>query len=170
MLSTVFARAYNVSNVDPGDWPTEPLALNQIYDKVIFPPLRRPDRVESLRAMWLKRIQQEALTREIWSNSNSNGRVGMKDAQRPPAFEKFLTDERPNLIWRMEQDLFKAGDQRGAALRMLDHLTRYVGHPNAPEWTDQFIGLISPKEETEEGEDPEPEPEPEPLDDPQANR
>lgn len=170
VLATVFARAYNVSDVDVGDWPTEPLALDEIYDQVILPPLRRPDRIDSLRAMWLKRIHQEALTRELWSGSNSGGRAGTKDALKPPAFEKFLTDERPNLIWRMERDLFKAGDQRAAALRMLDHLTRYVGHPNAPEWTDQFIALISPKEETGAGEGDEPPPEPELLGDPQANR
>jgi len=168
VTSTVFARAYNVSDVDVGDWPTEPLALEDIYDKVIFPPLRRPDKVASLRAMWLKRIQQEALVREIWSNWNPSGKIGMKEALKPPAFEKFLTDERPNLIWRMEADLFKAGDQRGAALRMLDHLTRYVGHPKAPDWTDQFISLISPEEEPEGGDGTGPETEAEPES--QANR
>lgn len=156
VTSTVFARAYNVSDVDVGDWPTEPLALSRIYEKVIFPPLRRPDKVESLRAAWLKRIQQEGLMAEQWSGSNGNSRTSSRDAAKPPAFEKFVTDERPNLIWRMEEDLFKAGDQRGAALRMLTHLERYIGHPSAADWTDRFIGLITPKEETDPDDDTRP--------------
>ena len=147
VTASVFARAYSLSDLDTGEWPTEPLALNQIYHKVILPPLRKPDKTDLLRAAWLKRIQQEAMMREHWSGWNPDGKIGTREALRPPAFEKFLADERPELIFRMEEDLFKAGDQRGAALRMLEHLEHYVGHPSAPDWTDRFIGLIAAEPE-----------------------
>lgn len=143
VISSVFARAYNVSNIKVENWPTEPLALADVYGRVILPPLRKAGEIEQLRAAWLNRIRQEALVREAWSGGGA--RNGQRDeTARTPAFEKFLADERPNLVWQMEEDLFRAGDQRNAALRMLEHLERYVSHPQAAEWTSRFIGLVNP--------------------------
>lgn len=148
VTSSVFARAYNVSNIKVEDWPTEPLALASVYGTVILPPLRQAGDVEQLRTAWLNRIRQEALIREAWSGGGGPRGGPRNDDRneggRTPAFEKFLTDERPNLLWQMEEDLFRAGDQRNAALRMLEHLERYVSHPQAASWTDRFIQLITP--------------------------
>jgi hypothetical protein len=143
VTSSAFARAYNITNLKVAGWPTEPLAIGEIYQKVILPPLRNSGAIEPLKAAWLNRIQQEAMLRSAWSGDN--GRGSRTDGATPAA-EKFLTDERPDLLWQMEEDLFKAGDQRNAALRMLDHLDRYISHPKAPAWAARFIGLIAPAE------------------------
>ncbi len=145
-LSSVFARAYKVTYVDPGDWPTDPLAIGEIYEMVILPPLRNPKSLDSLRESWLVRIQQEGLLRQmgVQSGGNGRGRGKSRDNARNPSYEKFLIDERPDLLWRMEVDLFRAGDQRKAALRMLEHLERYQSHPKAADWAQEFIDLISP--------------------------
>jgi len=146
VLSSVFARAYHVSYVDPGDWPTAPLAIAKIYDKVILPPLRNPKSLDYLRTAWQNRILQEGLLRESGrrqSDSGGNGRP-LRDLGRSTSYEKFLIDERPDLLWQMEVDLFRAGDQRKAALRMLDHLEHYQSHPKAADWAQDFIDLISP--------------------------
>ena len=146
VLSSVFARAYHVSYVDPGNWPTAPLAIGQIYDKVILPPLRNPKSIEYLRRAWQNRILQEGLLHESGRRQSATGGNGkpLRDMGRSTTYEKFLIDERPNLLWQMEVDLFRAGDQRKAALRMLDHLEHYQNHPKATDWTQNFIDLISP--------------------------
>lgn len=146
VTGSVFARAYEVSNVKTGEWPTQPLALDEIYNKIILPPLRRPDKIEQLRSAWLKRIQQEGVVREAWSNGDGNGGPrgrGSRD-ERPVSYERFLIDDRPDMVWRMEEDLFKAGDEQGAALRMIGQLERYINHPKAAQWIKRFIDLISP--------------------------
>ena len=56
--------------------------------------------------------------------------------------DRYLTEQRPEMIWDMEQDLFKAGDEKGAALRMLTHIERYLGHKNETKWIEDFEALI----------------------------
>jgi hypothetical protein len=52
----------------------------------------------------------------------------------------------------MEVDLFEAGDQRGGALRMLEHLKKHLTHKSAPKWITQFTTLVeggTPEGETQ---------------------
>ncbi len=44
--------------------------------------------------------------------------------------------------WESELDLFKAGDERGAAVRMLAHIEKNLSHHAAPKWAADFIGLL----------------------------
>jgi len=44
----------------------------------------------------------------------------------------------------MEVDLFRNGDQSGAAARMMNHLEKYIAHPSAREWAKQFEVLLKP--------------------------
>lgn len=148
-LGSVFARAYKL-NIKVEDWPKSTMDIAQIYDKVVLPPLRTPTRIASLREAWQKRILHEGSFIEKWSNREGTT-IGKKDAMRPPEFEKFLSDTRPQLLWNMEKDCFKAGDQRASALRMLKHLERYLSHKDAPQWIKDFQGMISPP--AGEGED-----------------
>jgi esterase/lipase superfamily enzyme len=66
---------------------------------------------------------------------------------RAPEFEKFLSEKRPQLLWEMEIDCFEVGDQQQSALRMLKHLETNLTHKDAPEWIEDFKGLISHKKE-----------------------
>lgn len=150
VLSSVFARAYKL-NIKVEDWPKSALDISQVYDKVVMPPLRNPARVSLLRSAWLQRIKHEGLVHERWAKPAGNG-VGKKDAMMPPAYEKFLSEGRPQLLWNMEVDCYNAGDQRASALRMLSHLEKYLTHKEAPQWIKQFQQLVRPaKKEGEEG-------------------
>lgn len=165
VTGTVFAEAYSLNDVEPKNWPMSPVNLVELYNRVILPPLRKPEKTEQLRNAWMKRIRQEVATREDWSKTDQSNRetkqeadkegskdgeeeshrIGTKEALRTPETEKFLSNTYPDLLWQMEIDVFQAGDQRGASLRMLQHLEKYTAHPKAPEWADQFHLLLDPE-------------------------
>ncbi len=142
-LGSVFAKAYSL-NIRVKDWPQSTMDIAQIYDKVVLPPLRMPSRIDSLRSAWKKRILHEGHLIEKW-NDREGTTIGKKDAMRAPEFEKFLSETRPTLLWKMEMDCFNAGDQRQSALQMLKHLEANLSHKDAPEWIKQFQGLINPE-------------------------
>ena len=120
--------------------------IEQIYDKVVLPPLRKTTRLDSLRLAWKKRILHEGHLIEKWSVRGGKT-IGKKDAMQSPEFEKFLSEKRPQLLWDMEIDCFEVGDQQKSALRMLKHLEANLTHKDAPEWIEDFKGLISLKKQ-----------------------
>lgn len=136
VMDSVFATAYSVNNASPASWPKSPLAIAQIYDSLILPPLRSPETLPALRQGWLKRIEHEGLILESWTEEGSDGK------DRKPAFEKWLMNGRHELTWSMEVDLFNNGDQRKAAIRMLEHLKGNLNHESAPKWINQFTSLV----------------------------
>jgi hypothetical protein len=154
VTSSVFARAYDINAVKVEKWPLSPVQLEQVYEDILLPPYRTPGRTNELRAVWIKRIQQEGakiehMAVEKTRNGNRNDdreekRIGMASAMRPPEVEKFLEDTVPKLQWEMEMDLFRSGDQSGAAVRMLAHLEKYISHPSAREWGGQLRALLKP--------------------------
>jgi len=148
-LESIFAQAYGVTNVQVVNWPEAPLDIEAVYEQVVLPPVRDPDSIEALRKGWLKRIEHEGLLLEHWTNE------GTADKDRKPAFDRWLVEGRKDLIWAMEVDLFRNGDQRGAALRMLEHLKVNLTHKSAPKWIAEFTSLVegSPIEKEEEKED-----------------
>jgi len=147
-LGSVFAQAYKL-NIKVEDWPRSALDIAQVYDKVVMPPLRKPGRVNSLRAAWHHRILHEGMVVEKLSEWESKS-IGKKDAMRSPELEKFIAEKRPQLLWDMEVDCFEAGDERTSALRMLKHVEAYLTHKDAPAWIKEFQELVHP--EAEEGE------------------
>ncbi len=149
VTGTVFAKAYEIAGLKLDKWPLTPTDVTTVYDQLLLPPYRNPQGLAQLREGWQKRMQQEGAMHEFWAASTTKGkdekeRVGMADAMRPPEFDKFIADTLPVLQWQMEMDLFKAGDQSGAALRMLSHIEKHVAHPAAKEWSDQFRQALSP--------------------------
>lgn len=156
VTGSVFARAYDINSVKVEKWPLSPVQLEQVYTDILLPPYQRPGSTAQLRAVWMKRIQQEGAKIEHMAvenprNEGRNGnddreekRIGMASAMRPPEYEKFLQDTVPKLLWEMEVDLFRNGDQSGAAVRMLAHLEKHISHPSAREWGEQLRGLLTP--------------------------
>ena len=49
---------------------------------------------------------------------------------------------KPELLWKMEVDCFRAGDEKASALHMLDHLADHLGHKLAPKWIEEFQKLV----------------------------
>ena len=58
---------------------------------------------------------------------------------------EFIEQTLPDLKWKKEVDLYQAGDQRAAALRMLNYIKAHLGHSKAVEWIDQFKTLVNPE-------------------------
>lgn len=142
VTSSFFARAYDIGNVDLEDWPLAPGQIGQIYDRILLPPLRRQRKVEDLRAAWTRRIQQEMTLREHFASDSGGRRVGMASAMRGPEYDRFVAERVPELQWQMETDLFRHGDQRGAANRMLAHIEKNLAHGSARKWAEDLERLL----------------------------
>ncbi len=152
VTSSPFARAYEIGTLKLEKWPLAPGQLGQIYEQILQPPLRSPAMLEALRASWIRRIQQEMAIAESWvgGEAGANGddapkRIGMASALRSPEYERFLVETLPTMQWQMEVDLFKSGDEQGAALRMLNHLEKYITHKSAREWAAEFARILNPE-------------------------
>lgn len=145
VTSSIFAKAYDITNVKVENWPLSPVQLDSIYNDILLPPYRQPSRVAQLRATWIKRIQQEGAKVEFWMGNYHEERKGaIAVTPQSPEYEKFLELTQPKLQWDMEVDLFHCGDESGAAVRMLAHLEKHITHPSVREWGDQFKRLLKP--------------------------
>ncbi len=131
VTGTIFAKLYQLDSVKVTNWPSSPLHIDVIYDSVIMPPLRKPEKIEDLRAAWHRRILHEC-------------QLAGRDASSPQATkDPFYMDTLPGLIWGMEEDLYHSGDQKGASLRMLQHIENSQANPKAAEWVQRLKDLLS---------------------------
>ncbi len=145
VTATVFAKAYDISNPKTDNWPLSPIQLDAIYSEILMPPCQKPTRVAELRALWIKRIQQEGAKVEFWVGNRREEKKGAIAANPESVeYQKFLEITQPKLQWDMEMDLFRNGDESGAAVRMLAHLEKHLTHPAAREWGEQFKDLLKP--------------------------
>ena len=134
VLGSYFARAYELDGLQVANWASAPLDISSMYENIILPPWENSESVAMLKKGWSKRIEHEGLALQNFT------REGEKD--RKPAFEKWYMNERLDLLWAMELDLFRYGNQRESALRMLDHVKKYLAHNKAPGWVADFTTLV----------------------------
>lgn len=139
VTSSVFARAYGINSVKVENWPLSPVQIQPIYDQILLPPLRRPDRLNALKAAWAKRMIHESTVADFWSGRRGEAK---KSGIRSPEYDKFIAEALPKLQWSCEVDLFKAGDERAAAIRMLSHIESNITHPDARQWASDFAELL----------------------------
>lgn len=146
--SSVFAKVYGFGTYTIKDWPTTPLNIADVYEKIIFPSYRENRQADKLRAAWKERIMYEELMIEHWPDEKDqeNTRIGMKSDMQSAAYKKFIEEQKPDLLWQMELDVFENGDELGAANRMLSHIKANAGHNNTLKWVKQLHKLISPTE------------------------
>jgi len=145
VTASVFARAYEIETVKVQNWPLSPIQLGQVYEQILLPPFRTPARLAELRVGWIKRIQQEGAKVEGEAGGRRDDRKIATPLETSSAdYDRFLTETQPKLQWEMEMDLFRNGDESGAAVRMLAHLEKHITHPSAREWGDQFKALLKP--------------------------
>jgi|688.fasta_scaffold32374_5 hypothetical protein len=143
--ASVFARAYEITDAGTKDWPSSPGDIGAVYEQIIFPPLRAGRQTDTLRAAWTLRIQQEMTIQENSPPEQAPARrIGMASAMRPASYELFLAEELPQLQWTMELDLYKHGDPRNAAARMLAHIEKNITHKTARTWSEQLEELLTP--------------------------
>jgi hypothetical protein len=148
VTSSVFARAYDINGLKLDSWPLSPAPLNAVYEQAILPPLRSARKIEAIKAAWSRRMANEGILLNEWSGKPGEKK---KPGVRSPEYEKFVSETVPKLRWDTEVDLYKAGDQKAAAIRMLAHINDNLTHEAAKQWTEDFIALIDPPE-IEEGE------------------
>ena len=118
--------------------------LGEVYEQVLLPRYRMESTLGDLKALWVKRLQQEDIIYKNWSEDpNQGGRVGTVDAMRSPIYEKFLAEGLPGLQWQMEVDLYRHGDQKAAAGRMMTLLEKSMSLPAAEKWAEQLQALLS---------------------------
>lgn len=141
-LSSVFAQCYNINGIEVKNWPPAPGQFDVIYDTLILPPLRRPDRVTHLSNFWQKRIAQQGEIVTAWNSSDKTKSGGAPSGE----YEKFVSETVPQLRWDAEVDIFKAGDQRGSATRMLKHIEANINHKAAPKWIQTFATMLEQKD------------------------
>ncbi|WP_411827688.1 hypothetical protein [Luteolibacter sp. AS25] len=162
VVGTVFAKAYELNEIKVEDWSFSPGQVADVYDQILLPHLRRPDRLIALKSSWGNRIKYEGLIADFWSgntnntnNTKRNGKRQDEEKRKPgehsPEFEAFIVETLPVLQWQSEVDLFKNGDERGAAVRMLSHIERHLSHKSATRWTDEFDLLLNPEPGVEPG-------------------
>jgi hypothetical protein len=144
VTGTVFAAAYEIGGLDKAEWTMSPVALGDIYGKVIFPPLRTPTKLEALHAAWIKRIQQEEIEVQAWSGTGKGRKNGQSPDPQSADAGKFATETLPQLQWQMEMDLFRTGDESGAAKRMLAHIQNHITHKSARDWSEELKSLLKP--------------------------
>lgn len=150
VTSTVFARAYDINHVKVEKWSLSPIGIESIYNDMLLPPYRTPTGLAGLRAGWVKRIQQETVKQELWSvdprkrEGREEKRIGMAEDMKTPEYLEFIETTLPELQWEMEVDLYTYGDESGASVRMLALLEKYINHPSAREWGQEFKKLVQP--------------------------
>ena len=144
--STVFARAYGLTGYTVEGWPMSPLQggnggirVDAPFRQLIFPACRAEADPDALRAAWKRRIHFEDVAMGFWSKDSTEEGESLER-------DKFLAETRPGLEWDMEEDLFKLGDQKRAAINLLDHLKEYIQHSQARDWEARFRQLVAPQE------------------------
>jgi hypothetical protein len=155
VIGTVFAKVYEIGDVKLEKWPATPLDIASFYEQLVFPAYRVSGDVDSLRAGWTKRIQQESALREVApaAKPKTNGRgqdllaeIAARGQERSGqgrySQDRFVNDILPDLQWQMEMDLFRCGDQQGAATRMFAHLQKHLTHDKSKAWSEQLKALL----------------------------
>jgi hypothetical protein len=146
VTESMFARAYGLGNLKAEKWPLSPLDLPQVFDQIMLPPLRGKGSYDGMREQWQRRIRYEGIVRQSFTGRREKG----KKEESSPEYDKWISEGQPDMVWQMELDLYKAGDQKKAAERMLEHLETNVTHPKARDWGMQFRTLIEPGKSTTE--------------------
>ncbi|MGC6427273.1 MAG: hypothetical protein ACON5H_09805 [Akkermansiaceae bacterium] len=134
VLSSYFARAYDLSSLQVENWVLAPFNITSLYNIVILPPWQNSDTISMLEKGWNKRIEHTGLALKYFTEEGEKDRI--------PAFEKWHENERLEMIWDKEKDLFTYGNQRTAALRMLAHVKTHLDHPRAPSWVADFTVMV----------------------------
>lgn len=133
-FGTVFAHAYRVGHLAPDGWPTSQLPVGPVYERLILPRLRAGGDIKRLEAAWTTRINQETTLVTV---------AAQADKEKGEAnLDRFNTEERPQLVWKMLTDIYRAGGQRQSAGKMLAFLEANLGHRSAVEWATEMRELL----------------------------
>lgn len=132
---SVFAQAHGISHMAPAKWPASPLPVGPVFDSIILPTLRAAADPVRLESAWSSRLEMETNQLRLEADGKSN--------EAETRLDKFNTEQRPQLVWSMLNDIFLAGGQRTAAPRMLTFLEANLGDRRAIDWTKEMKALFA---------------------------
>lgn len=136
-FQSVFAKAYKIEKPTE-DWPGSPLRLDEVYDNLILKPYANLVSIAEYRKGFARRIVHESVLAELKGRKPEVGDRSEKTA----AFDIFVEEERPRLLWELEVKVFELGDEVGAARGMFNHLRTFSGHVDELEWTTEMKSLL----------------------------
>lgn len=136
VTATVMARAFDLDQLEIEGMPSAPLPLQPVF-ALALRPAQRAQNYDRMRTLWNERISLEG---QIVQNS-----IGEEEKlQNNPAARQFATITRPNLLWTMEMDCYRAGDERNAAANLLAMLRQSDSTSQALDWEKQLRELVDP--------------------------
>lgn len=130
-LGSIYAEVYDLPATLGRfkDWGKGPLDIDGIYEKVIFPLYRTPDKAGQLASFWDKRIVQE---------TNRVAAVGSPEAE-----ERFKETSLPRLRWSRGMDLLKLGKRREALTGLVALAQKNANHDDIDSWLEILSGVLS---------------------------
>lgn len=131
VLETEFARALRVHTIRPQNWPANPLDVAAVYNQIILPPLRTARDLRAMRDAWAARLRHQETLVSVWTDPRRRN------------LQKFLIEDRPQLVWDMHKDLFVAGDANASARAMLAHIQENIPHPRSINWVQELRQLAT---------------------------
>ena len=129
---SVIAQAYQIERFLQvgGDWATRPVDFAGMWQRFILPQVKEKN-PETLAAQFDTRISAETALH--------------KGMLPEPEFMSWGQQELPELKWERANYLLRNGPTPLNAMKdMLDHITAYQGHPDAPRWVAELRTAMDP--------------------------
>lgn len=142
IMQSEISKYLEIQHAANNQWPHNPAKVKDIYNNYIFPFIRDLKDKKLLKSAWEKRISHEA---KLIQALHGLEKKGLRDAKAGIEIRQFNTKVKPKLIWQMHMDLFKHGDERSSASKMLSHIKQHRSHPDSPTWAKQLMTLLAPK-------------------------
>lgn len=137
-FNSPYMKAYNISHLEPNNWPTHVLDLEGLYIKALFTPCLERKEFKKARAIIEDRILVERKIHENFGLKSDSGGIKV-------SLETFLSDEIPRQLWQSEQMLFSAGDQKKSTSNMLKLLENQKQHPDYLVWVKWLMQQLNPE-------------------------
>ena len=130
-VGSMYGQAYDLASTLQGfgDWPGAPLDLEGIYENVVLPPFRTPEKADELGAIWDRRMQQHV--RMV---------AALENPEREAEFQKV---ELPRYRWQKHVDLIRAGQSKSSVRLMVEMIQLHLDHPDVDEWLSALQGYLS---------------------------
>lgn len=140
IMQSEISQFLEIQHATKNNWPHNPSKIAAIYDNHLLPYIRKKGSTKQLIEAWEKRINYEE---QIIQALHGLEKKGLR--QKTGILEKqFHTKVKPKLLWNMYQDLYKQGEERKSANKMIEHIKKHKTHPDSSKWTKQLLQLLQP--------------------------
>lgn len=133
ILSTAFARRYklDLTLTPPEGWPEGPGNVAQLFDGILMPYYREAGMSAALMGAWDRRIAQAKALAALH-----------QEEEDLRAYNRFVEEHLPRLLWGQARDRFLHQDQFGGAQDLLAVIKENLAHPDAGAWLSEFQAIV----------------------------